>query len=180
MFKFVSLSFAKDLKLGLQQIGKFAVQLGETRMRDQQQPQHMTARQKFLAMYVAHRSWMEKIRRRIERREPIPQDIDGTARQELFSYGILASGKEKGNAVLVIASAEIMEMFKDARQIEEAKNQAPPSGRKMKDIDNGDDVTAVIPNAKLRGLLRSSTPPPPPRSTRNNNPPTDEAVIDGG
>lgn len=134
-------------------------------MRDTQL-QHLTTRQKFLAMYVAHRSWMEKIRRRIERREQIPQDIDGAARKDLFAHGVLDSSKEKGTPVLIIASAEMMAMFKDPAMIEEAKTQAPPSGRQMKEIDGiTDEVTQVIPNSKLRGLLRDSTPPPP-RSKR--------------
>lgn len=123
---------------------------------------HMTARQKFIAMFIAHRSWMEKIRRRIERRENIPQDIDGQARKDLFAYGILDTRKEKGVSILVIASAEMVEMFKDNAIVEEAKSNAPPSGRQMQVIAMIDEeTTQVIPNAKLRSLLRDSTRPPP-------------------
>lgn len=109
---------------------------------------------------------MEQMRRRIERREPIPQDIDGNARKDFFTYGVLSNGKEKGKTVLIIASSAMMELFKDPVVVEEAKTQAPPSGRQMKEIDGiTDEVTQVIPDSKLRGLLRDSTPPPP-RSKR--------------
>lgn len=179
MVKFASLSFAKDLNSGLQQIGKFAVQLGETNtMRDLQKPQHMSIKEKFFAMYLAHRAWMEKIRRRIERQENIPQDIDGQARKDLLDYGVLKGHREKGVYSLIIASQEMMEMFKDHAVVEEAKCNAPPSGRQMQVIAMIDEeTTQVIPNAKLRGLLRDSTPPPPHSKCGQHR--KEQAVIDG-
>lgn len=127
-------------------------------------PRHMTAREKFLAMFADHRSWMEKTRRRVERGEQIPQDIDGQARKDLFAYGIIASVTEKGASVLIVASDEIAELFKNPEIVEEAKSQAPPSGRQMQIIE--DEVTTVMDARQLNGLRRRSTPPPPPRSKR--------------
>lgn len=121
-------------------------------------PRHMTAREKFLAMFADHRSWMEKTRRRVERGEQIPQDIDGQARKDLFAYGIIASVTEKGASVLIVASDEIAELFKNPEIVEEAKSQAPPSGRQMQIIE--DEVTTVMDARQLNGLRRRSTPPP--------------------
>lgn len=132
--------------------------------------QHMTPKEKFFKMYVAHRSWMEQIRRRVARKEIVPQDIDGTVRMDLTKYGILATGKEKGASILIIASDEMLEFFKNPEVVQEAKDQSPPSGPKSKrgiQVDPSDEVTKVITNGRLRDLLRRSSDPPPPRSKRD-------------